>query len=317
MQGRLLLVNYHYVRDPSGYAYPGIHPLAPDLWRRQVGTLGDALALLTPGEAEAHLLGERPLERPGTLLTFDDGLVDHAWAAREILDPLGVKAVFFVCTRPLVEERALVVHKVHHLRATTDPDLFRREFLERLPRDWQGRALSGEQQAAARRTYIYDRPEHGDLKYLINFVLPEHVVDAATTYMFKARGVDEAEFCRHTYMDADTLRALEASGHRVEAHTHDHRPVTTLGADEDELMGRNVDVLSQVLGRRPTWISFPYGRDWALPPDSAEFCRRHGFDIGITLTGDWVRPEHMPYAVDRINTNEVDVVLASGEGSDE
>ncbi|HEV7276278.1 MAG TPA: polysaccharide deacetylase family protein [Devosiaceae bacterium] len=310
MQGRLLLVNYHYVRDPKVYAYPGIHPLSPEQLRRQVGKLGSTLELLTPGEAEAYLLGRRPLDRPSALLTFDDGLVDHAWAAREILDPLHIKAVFFVCTRPLVEERALVVHKVHYLRATTEPEQFRREFLELLPGEWQGSELSSEQREAARRTYIYDRPEHGDLKYLINFVLPEHVVDAVTTGMFEGHEIDEAEFCRRTYMDANALRALEASGHRVEAHTHDHRPVTTLGPDESELMTRNVDVLTQVLGRRPTWISFPYGRDWALQPDPAAFCRRYGFQIGITLTGDWVRPEHRPYAVDRINTNEVDMVLA-------
>ena len=101
-----------------------------------------------------------------------------------------------------------------------------------------------------------------------------------------------------------------AAGHRVEAHTHDHRPVTRLGAEEDELMALNVRTLEQATGRRPTWLSYPFGRDWALPDDSRAFCRRHGFAFGVTLKGTWVKPENAPYALDRINTNEVEQVVS-------
>lgn len=307
--GSLLLVNYHYVRDPALYCYPGIHPLSPAGLGRQVERLASLLHVATPDEAEAFLLDGKALPGPSVLLTFDDGLVDHAWTARNILDPMGLKAFFFVCSRPLTEGRALAVHKVHYLRATTEPNQFRAELLAVLPDTWRSRRLTGMESEAAARTYIYDSREHAEIKYLLNFLLPDDVVDEATSAMLAARGINERTFCRETYMDEAALRALELDGHRIGAHTHDHRPVTRLGEAEERLMELNVSTIAAATGRSPAWISYPYGRDWALPADCADFCRRHGFSIGVTLMGEWVRPEHVPFALDRINTNEVDCLL--------
>jgi peptidoglycan/xylan/chitin deacetylase (PgdA/CDA1 family) len=298
------------VRKPDAHPYPGIHPISPEAFAQQVERLARHLHIATPQEVEAFVLEGRSLPRDSVLITFDDGLVDHAETARDILDPLGLKAVFFVCSRPLTEERAVPVHKIHWLRATTEPERFRADLLACLPEAWRARRLSDEEKNAARSTYIYDLPQDADIKYLLNFLLPEEVVDAATSGMLARAGVSEAEFCRRTYMGEETLRALEAAGHRVEAHTHDHRPVTRLGAREDELIGRHVEALHRILGRKPQWISFPYGRDWALPPDTEAFCRRHGFAVGVTLKGKWVTREHTPYALERINTNEVDQVVS-------
>ena len=33
---RLLMVNYHYIRDPAAYAYPGIHPIDPAEFQKGV-----------------------------------------------------------------------------------------------------------------------------------------------------------------------------------------------------------------------------------------------------------------------------------------
>lgn len=313
MKQRLLLVNYHYVRDPGLYAYPGIHPISPDAFRLQMEQLASSLHMATPDEAEAFLLHGEELPGPSALVTFDDGLTDHAQTATDILDPMGVKAVFFVCSRPLTEQRALAVHKVHYLRAMTEPGRFRDELLAALPPQWRDRQLTEDERAAAARTYIYDKPEHGEIKYLLNSLLPEDVLDQVTSRMLENRGIDEQLFCSETYMDANTLRRLEDGGHRIGAHTHDHRAVTRLGEDEDRHMALNVATLANATGRRPNWVSYPYGRDWALPADPIAFCKRHGFSVGVTLTGQWVQPEHAPFALDRINTNEVDRVLSGHE----
>ena len=306
---RLLLVNYHYVRETGAHTYPGIHPLSPEAFGRQLKHLATQFHIAAPQEVEAFVLQGKELPADSALITFDDGLLDHAETARNILDPMGVKAVFFVCSRPLTEERAVSVHKIHWLRATTEPGQFRADFLAALPQEWRERTLSDSEKQAAAATYVYDQPRDAEIKYLLNFLLPEPVVDAATSAMLRTRGIDEVDFCRRTYMSGDVLRALVAAGHRVEAHTHDHRPVTRLGVEEDALMSLHIRALEEILGRRPRWISYPYGREWALPRDPGAFCRRHGFEIGVSLKGTWVKPENAPYALDRINTNEVEQVM--------
>lgn len=306
---KLLLVNYHYVRAPDAHPYPGIHPISPDAFAAQLKQLATQFHIATPEEVEAYVLESRDLPRDSVLITFDDGLVDHAETARDILDPIGAKAVFFVCSRPLTEQRAVSVHKIHWLRATTEPSRFSEALLAALPPQWRKRQLTGDERRAAARTYIYDTATDGEIKYLLNFILSEEIVDHVTSAMLARAGVSEADFCRRTYMDAEALRKLVANGHRVEAHTHDHRAVTRLGAEEASSIALNVNTLAQVTGRRPSWISYPYGRDWALPKDPAAFCQRHGFRIGVALEGTFVTTGHTPYALDRINTNEVERIV--------
>lgn len=54
--------------------------------------------LIGPAEAEARLAGRVPADgRAPALLSFDDGFVSNFRAAAEILEPRGVRALFFVC----------------------------------------------------------------------------------------------------------------------------------------------------------------------------------------------------------------------------
>ena len=120
----LMIVNYHYIRERSKYPYAGIHPVEWQKFIKDVRLLSSRFHMATPEEVERFTYGDIDLPGPSVFLSFDDGLVDHATAAQDVLDPLGIKAVFSISSRPLIEERALMVHKIHWLRATTPPDIF-------------------------------------------------------------------------------------------------------------------------------------------------------------------------------------------------
>src|SRR5262245_51975026 len=126
-QSRLLFVNYHYIRDPAAYRYPGIHPIGIAEFRAQVEQLRDRVRFALPAEVEAFILDGRALPGPSVVPTFDDGLMDHWQAACEVLDPLGIRGAFFVCSRPAIAKRALMVHKIQWLRAHTRPSEFAAE----------------------------------------------------------------------------------------------------------------------------------------------------------------------------------------------
>lgn len=76
-----------------------------DVPEAQFSALADLLAklqrnvgLITPALAGARLSGQAPVDgQAPVLLTFDDGFVSNFRVARDILDPLGIKALFFVC----------------------------------------------------------------------------------------------------------------------------------------------------------------------------------------------------------------------------
>lgn len=102
----LLVVNYHYIRDPDGARYPGIDPVSMERFAADIDRLGEVCGFVTPAEAEAFLHGGIELNGPRVLVSFGDGLNDQWRAARRVLDPRGIKAAFFVATRPLADRRA-------------------------------------------------------------------------------------------------------------------------------------------------------------------------------------------------------------------
>ncbi len=302
--GGLLLINYHYVRDAE-YPHPGIYPIGPNAFRQQVRDLTDQLRAATPEEVEAFGRGEWTFEKPAVFFTFDDGLVDHLLVAA-LLNDQNVKGAFFVSSRPLVEGRPLAVHKVHWLRATTPPAAFRSEFLGMIDHG-EMPPIGAAMKHNARATYVYDTPEDAELKYLMNFVLQPEAVDRVTERMLAARGVTNAEFCREFYiLNPAEFRALASAGHVIGCHGHSHLPFTSLPEDRlAEEINCCIACLTDVSGRRPNWVSYPYGSPTAVPADPHRFCQDFGFAIGLTLTRDWNHPGQASAALNRINTNEV------------
>ena len=307
----LLLVNYHYVRERAQYPHPGIHPIEPDEFMRQLSWLKSSFHMASPEEVEAFAHGARSLPAKSVFLTFDDGLVDHIEVARKYLNPLKVRAAFFVCSRPILDKKAIMVHKTHWLRATTKPEDFARDFANLLPEKWKSLTDQSSTAREALETYVYDTPEDARIKYLINFQLPAEVVDAVTSEMLAARGIADEKFCRDLYMDDGQVNELAQDGHIVGSHGHTHTPFARL--DEDEL-GReietNLSCIEGITRRRPTWVSYPYGSPWAIPDNAGAFCRRFGFSIGITLKRGWNDGSQPPWSLNRINTNEVSTIAA-------
>ena len=312
-QSRLLFVNYHYIHDAAAYRFPGIHPIGMAEFRAQVERIQDRYRFASPSEVEAFVLEGRQLSGPSVVPTFDDGLMDHWQAACEVLEPLGIKGAFFVCSRPGIAKRALMVHKIQWLRAHTSPAEFAAEFFSLIPPELQ----PTDHEAwivQAEQAYKYDTPLVARLKFALNFILPGELVDDVTSHMFANRGIDERRFCEQTYMSKEHLRSLVERGHIVAVHGHTHAPFARLGDGLLPDVDANVTYLADAIGRAPTWVAYPYGRADAVPDDVvlASLFRRFNLRIGLTLMGTWNIGGENPARLNRINTNELEAVAGWG-----
>jgi hypothetical protein len=200
---------------------------------------------------------------------------------------------------------------VHWLRAHIEPTRFETEFFSLLP-GGAASALDERHSAKAAQMYIYDRPEIARVKYALNFLVVPTVVDEITSEMLAERGIDEGDLCERLYMDERELRRLAEDGQVVGVHGHTHLPFSRLS--DDELMKdvrENVAFIERATGVRPTWVSYPYGREDAIPPDGALAALFTGLQLqlGLTLTGSWNEWPPDPRRLYRINTNDVAVVL--------
>lgn len=84
-QGRLRVFLYH-----------DIQPDEVELFAKQIKWLSKHWKFITPQDFESMLSGDMPIEQDSLLLTFDDGFFSNRTVAEEVLDPLGIKAIFFV-----------------------------------------------------------------------------------------------------------------------------------------------------------------------------------------------------------------------------
>ena len=95
----LLAVNFHYISETC-FEYPGIHPVSPESFERQLDLLGRDFQFVGLDDLEAHLNRKRILPVRSCLITFDDGLREQYEIAWSILRRKGIPAAFFVNTYP-------------------------------------------------------------------------------------------------------------------------------------------------------------------------------------------------------------------------
>ena len=206
-----------------------------DNFRTSIQYLREVRTPLSPETFFAILDGRTRQDRNSFLVTFDDGLLSSYQAAREVLDPMGIKAVFFVPTRIL--------------NLTTESDT-RRFASEQLHRD-AGRA-------------------------------------ATLTH----------EQC--AVMTGDHLKDLDARGHMVCPHTHNHVFLCDIRDHETantELI-RPKSIVEDLLGRNVRAFAFPVGTERQAGAFAYSIIRSH-YDFCFTALNGINTPRTVRHCLHR------------------
>lgn len=279
----LIAVNYHYIRPSFDTPHPGIHGATVAEFERQLLALSRQAQFVGPDLVQAAVRGESRLPSRSVLVTFDDGLREQYDHALPVLRRLGIPALFFVNTGPILDGTVSSVHKLHLCRATVPPQ----EFVALLRRHAQGRPLErylAPVTAAAVAQYRYDTPETAQLKYALNFLLPRADREALIAACFAEVFPDqESALSRTLYMDVDQLRGLTALG-SIGSHGHEHLPLGLLPIREAKgTLAASSFWLNAWTGREPCALSYPYGSRDACSDAVATAAGELGIDFAFTM----------------------------------
>jgi peptidoglycan/xylan/chitin deacetylase (PgdA/CDA1 family) len=297
----LVAVNFHYIRPSFEARYPSIFGLTPAQFDAQLRVLARAGRFVSAHELREWIRDGRAPDR-AILITLDDGLreqYEHAWP---VLQRLGIPALFFVNTAPIVEGRILAVHKTHLLRSIVAPA----EFLALLRRAAQDTPIECERPVAldsARQLYPYDDDEAASLKYFLNAQLTpqerDTLVEECFAEVFPGK---EAAMREELYMSPDHIRALEGS---IGSHTHAH---LALGLIDEDSAEREIELslshLTEWLGSRPFAVSYPYGSREICTARVGEMARAAGVDYAFTMERAANRTFASPHHLARIDCND-------------
>lgn len=301
----LIAANFHYIRAEFAGRYEAIHGLTPAQFEQQVVALTRIGTLVGADDIREAVTGRRALPARAIALTLDDGLREQYDEARPILRRLGVPAIFFVNTDPILNRRVSTVHKIHLLRSDLAPEAFA-AMLHR-----HGEAVGiplarGVDAERARVQYEYDTPEVAQLKFLLNLTLTAAERDRLIERCFEEHFAgEEARISDRLYMDADQLRQL-GDERSIGVHAHQHLPLGLMPAgDAAQQIGRCRDHLAAIIGYAPFALSYPFGEKEACSREAAAAAAEQGMVFAFTMERAGNPDLNHPLHLARFDANDV------------
>lgn len=295
----LLAVNHHYYRpmEPGR----GIYPTSPALMAENIALLR-ANGWVFGGEQQIsdYLAGNA--QQKICIITLDDGLREQMQCLAD-LETLGVPALFFVSTAPVIERRVLDVHKLHMIRSVMEDG----ELGARLNKLF-GMEKHAFDDAVLATQYRYDDPISRRVKYFLNFVLAAEVKDDFISALFTELHGDEKAAAHALYMSCEDWKTLAAKGY-LGTHGHRHVPLATLSAEamRDDIC-LSLSTLREATGRDVKGISYPFGGKTAVSDAVFSASRALGLTYGFTMQRS-VNPSPVPsdtaMQLQRIDVNDL------------
>jgi peptidoglycan/xylan/chitin deacetylase (PgdA/CDA1 family) len=258
---KVAVLMYHYVRPIKDSKFSRIKGLELNEFQNHLDILESKSLLLTPEEfvnLDSLVSNDR---KPFSLLTFDDGLIDHYKFVLPELKKRGHKALFFPSSLPWQEKRIATVHRIHFLlEAFEEPQQLLNlieVYLQSLGHENLVNGLEVPKQIA-----YYDKPTEKRIKFLLQRALPRDVREELVAEFFKRYvSADEADFLSNIYMTEENLLELVDSGMEIGSHGRAHEWFEDMTHQEQlSDLESGIHYLSELLpDYRPKSFSYPYG----------------------------------------------------------
>jgi peptidoglycan/xylan/chitin deacetylase (PgdA/CDA1 family) len=218
-------------------------------------------------------------------ITFDDGYADNHDVAWPILRRLGLPATVFVTTGAVGGERPLWFHRVAHIFEKAQPaalPVIVGPWTFTLDTDSERVSTVGRVSSELKKMPATQR---------------EELIGA----LGEALGVTDFSSLAKEMLTWDQLRAMDAGGFAVEAHTVSH-PI--LGAEALATSAREIaesrEVLSAALKRSVNLFAYPNGKNEDMTDGVVEAVERAGFRAAFTAEFGAATPGNDPYKVPRV-----------------
>jgi len=308
---RCLAIMYHYVHDRErapGGTMRNVGGQTINEFKAQLDELSRTMEPVDWPALYAWMQGRGSIPERCFLLTFDDGLVDHAANVLPVLQERGLRGVFFVPGGVLTGHRMLAAHAIHMLLATLGEQRFEQELNEYLHEHWGDlHPLGSVDDAAAERMYHCETPARAHLEYLLTMALPIDVRDRAVAALFERHVGSNARWARHWYLGWDDLVTMQSLGHTIGGHGFSHESYARLTAGQRRRdMRRVATVLRDGLGSDIRPFSYPYG---SFDDDAAAQCQASGFPHAFTTQASCLTRTCSVLQLPRVDTIHVDAVL--------
>lgn len=300
---------YHYVRPRDSSPFVGIHGPTPERFVEELESLCRAFEPVSWPQFHAWHCGQAAIPSKSFLLTFDDGLSDHARFVEPILNERRLKGLFFVPGIVLNERIMLAAHALHVLLGNMEEQELE-VAASRLVRQWSSQCALPEEVNSERavRMYHYESPTRARLKYWFTVELPIELRDRIVRTLFEQHIGPYSQWAVRSYLSLNDLSRMQSKGHAIGGHGFSHEPCLRLDSRQQfEDMKRIATMLQSELRPAPRPFSYPFG---SFNQTTQDACKRTGFAAAFTTQARRVDSLTDPWAIPRFDENVLDRVLA-------
>jgi peptidoglycan/xylan/chitin deacetylase (PgdA/CDA1 family) len=285
-QGVAIVMYHSVMNDPSSaQTILGDIIHSTEVFRGQMELIAHEFRAVSLDDLLLFLKAEKPLPPKAVVVTFDDGYADNYLAAKEILDPLGIPAVFYITVDCIDRQQP------------PWPSLLRYAFLTSRRDSWSdpGGAIWTLTSTERRLKAFYRSAQY--CSKLSG--TPQGVFIDSTQ---KQLGTEPLRSSQRLMMTWDELRELAQNGHTVGSHTMSHPNMAHISEAEArmELLDAKLRIEREL---RAEVVHFAYPCP-ALHPHWVEHTvrstRETGYQTAVTTNKGSVRKHDDPLTLRRI-----------------
>ena len=221
----LFIVTYHYVRPLKKSNYPNLKALDINKFERQIQYLKKYTNIIKIEDIDIINLNSK---KNYSLLTFDDGYLDHYKYVFPILKKNKVHGAFFIPVKSIIKKEILLVNKIHFILEK----FFKRENkLEKIIKNYlekENTKLSKIKKnwnlkRSKRKVRNFDNKKIFFIKDLLQNILPKQRRSKLVNTLFKNFvSKNFKKFHKELYMSVKQIRNLKNNGMHIGSHGYEH-----------------------------------------------------------------------------------------------
>lgn len=221
----LFVITYHYVRPVKNSKYPNLKALELKKFKEQISILKKNTTILKIEDLKQVNLNQK---KNFSLLTFDDGYLDHYKHVYPVLKRNNIYASFFIPIKNLISRDILSVNKVHfilekfyqkeqRLEELINKYLIKNKIkLNIYKKKWLLKR-------SKRKKRNFDNQKVFFIKDLLQNFLPDKIRKNLLDNLFKKYiSKNYEDFNKKLYMSERQIKILKRNGMHIGSHGYDH-----------------------------------------------------------------------------------------------
>lgn len=291
-------VMYHYVR-PDDPTLPFFKHLHIDDFKQQLDYFTNEFGFVSKKDLESMMgTGKVP---DGVVLTFDDGIKDHAAYVLPELERRGLFGIFYVPTGPYTTNSMLNVHKIHILLGSTPAKEVRQVLQSAISPDM---LIPERVREFEQVTYTLQKNDDDTkvVKQILNYFISDTHRSAIIDAVAKKLGITDRMDREQFYLSESDIAKLHTSGMIVGSHAVTHRLMSTLStSDQKDEISNSFTFLESLTGPlEHKTFCYPYGEAHSFTQETEALLTGHGVQYSFTVdprvvdTTDLQRPQALP-----------------------